>query len=115
MSVESRLNTILENAGLTVYGVRAPDEVTFPYAVFSKITSGRVYSHCGYSEIARPRMQIEVYARTYDDAKVMSAAVIDAIEANLPGSTLRGEFDDELSGTYRIINDFLLNYKEEIT
>lgn len=114
MSIEATLNGVLEGVGLTVYGVRAPTDVSFPYATFSKISAGRVYSHCGYSKIARPRYQIECYGRSYDQAKTMAAAVIEAIESELPGSQLVGDFDDELDGTYRIIQDFFINYKEEL-
>lgn len=114
MSVESTINGILEGVGLTIYGVRAPDEVTFPYSTFTKITAGRIYSHDGYSKISRPRFQIEVYARSLHSAKTVAAAVTEAIETNLPGSMLVGDNDDEQDGTYRIIHDYYINYKEDL-
>lgn len=114
MSVEATINGILEGVGLTIYGVRAPDDVLYPYSTFSKISGGRVYSHNGYSKIARPRFQIECYDRTYNGAKTVAAAVTEAIEQQLPGSQLVGDFDDEFNGTYRIAQDYFINYKEDL-
>ena len=113
MNLESMLDDVLETTGLPVYGVRSPDEVTFPYITFLKVSPGRVYSHCGYSNIARPRYQINIYARTYHGVKVAAATVLKAIEDGFPGSTLTGEIDGELDGTYRIIQDFFINFKED--
>lgn len=113
MNFESRLNDVLETVGLPVYGVCAPDEVTFPYITFLKVSPGRIYSHCGYSYIARPRYQINIYARTYHGAKTAASTVLKAVEDNFPGSTLAGEIDGELDGTYHVIQDFFINFKEE--
>jgi hypothetical protein len=92
VSIESDLYSYLSTyAGLIplvgdrIYPLVAPQSVQAPYCTYQKISSGRQYSHSGFSNLSRPRMQVSCFAPTYLQAKAVAIQVIAAIEA-WPGS-----------------------------
>lgn len=88
MSIEEDLYAYMSTyAGLTelvgtrIYPLVAPQNVQKPYCTYQKISTGRQYSHSGYSGLQRPRMQVSCYAETYSQAKAVAAQVVAAVEA----------------------------------
>lgn len=125
MSVEtdlySRLSTYADLATLVstrIYPFVAPQSVNKPYCTYQKISSGRMYSHSGYSGLQRPRMQVTCYAETYAQAKAVAAEAIAAIEgwpaanASVQSAFFENEEDfyDEETKLYQIPVDFFVYY-----
>jgi hypothetical protein len=105
--------------GTRVYGGdNAPDGVSRPYCVYSQVSAGRKYTHSGYAGIQRPRMQVNCYADTYEEAKEVAAQVTAAMEswpaANVQvGAAFQdNEVDlyDNETGLYVVPVDFILWY-----
>jgi hypothetical protein len=115
MSLETKLYTLLSgNAGVValvatrIYPLTAPQEAAMPYVVYTRVSSGRLYSLTGYSNLEYPRMQVDCYGTTYSEAKLLSEAVVTAIRA---ATTFGTEQDDpqemfEEDETYRVSIDF---------
>ncbi len=82
MSVESDVYTTL--AGLVegkCYPVIAPDSPATPYIVYTVITGVPVVSLDGLSGLTRKRMQIDVWADTYESQKTIESQVSNAMES----------------------------------
>lgn len=115
MSLETKLYTLLSSdAGVVaiasdrVYPDEAPQNAALPYVVYTRISSGRVYSLSGYSGLENPRIQIDCYAETMADVVSLSDAVISAMRG---ATTFKVAMDDpenmpEEDGTFRIMIDF---------
>lgn len=123
MSIETDLYTQLStHAGLTalvstkIYPVLAPQKVDLPYCVYLKVSNVRQYSHQGFSNLERVRLQISCFAKTYSTAKDVAAQVIAAMEAWSASSVQAvipdGEEDlyEEDTETYHIPLDFIVWY-----
>ncbi len=52
-----------------VYPNFLPFNPTYPCMVYQMIASTKVYSHSGYSGLANPRFQFEVYSKSLQQAK----------------------------------------------
>lgn len=88
MGVESDLYGYLSTyAGLTalistrIYPLVAPQNVTKPYCTYQKISLERKYSHQGFSDLQRPRLQVSCYGETYGQARTVADQLIVALEA----------------------------------
>lgn len=86
-TIEDALVTYVNaNAGITAlqstrFYPKLPQNPTLPASVYQDISTPRVMSHSGYSNLAMPRKQITIFATTYASAK----AVADAFRAALIG------------------------------
>jgi hypothetical protein len=112
-------------AGLTtlvgdrVWAVDTEQGEVAPYCVYSQISGGRRYSHSGYSGLQRPRMQVNCYAKTYEEAKDVAAQVTAALEswpgvnAAVGSAFQQNEIDlfDAETVLYFVPVDFLIWYK----
>ena len=115
MSLETKLYSLLSaNAGVLalvntrIYPLVAPQEATMPFVVYTRVSSFRLYSLAGYSNLEYPRMQVDCYGTTYSEAKLLSEAVITAIRS---ATTFGAEQDDpqemfEEDETFRVSIDF---------
>jgi hypothetical protein len=79
-----------------------------PFIVYTRVSSNRLYSLAGYSNLEYPRMQIDCYGVTYPEVKSLSEAVITAMRGSITFGT---ELDDpqeifEDDETFRISIDF---------
>lgn len=112
----SSLDTLI---GGRVYAVDAADSATLPAIVYSKISSKRLRSLSGSSPgLALSRLQLDVYAEEYDQAKSVSRAVIerlDGFSGTSSGIELRKmwlDAEEDLyegdPGVYRVSMDFLV-------
>ncbi len=87
MAVEEAIYTILTGDGVVgpliatrVYPGLAPQEATLPYVVYDRISTPRVRSLDGTSDLAHPRHQITSWATTYAGAKALATAVRNALD-----------------------------------
>lgn len=117
MSLETKLYAVLSDVvggvyaivGTRTYPDEAPQNVALPYVVYSRGSSGRVYSLSGYSGLENPRIQIDCYAETKSGVVSLSDAVIAAMRGS---TTFSVAMDDPMDmpleeiGTFRITIDF---------
>ena len=61
-----------------IWPVEAEQGVKEPYCVYEQVSGGRRYSHGGYSNLQRPRMQVSCYADTYEMAKDIAISYVSA-------------------------------------
>jgi gamma-glutamylcysteine synthetase len=102
-----------------IWPVEAEQGVKEPYCVYEQVSGGRRYSHSGYSNLQRSRMQVNCYADTFEAAKEIAAQVTAALEswseANVKavGSFQQNEIDmiDIDTGFYVVMVDFFVWYK----
>jgi len=96
----------------------AEQGVKNPYCVYSQVSGGRRYSHSGYSNLQRPRMQVNCYADTYEMAKDIATLVTEAIESwfsvKTGGNRQQNEIDliDPATGFHVVVVDFFIWYRE---
>lgn len=118
--LHTRLTTypgLTELVGNKVWPVQARQGAVMPYCVFFQVSGGRKYSHSGYSNLQRPRIQVSCYARTYDGAKEVAAQVTAALEswssvnAKVCGVFQQNEVDLSEEDWYHVPVDFFIWYK----
>ncbi len=64
-----------------VYADFLPVNPTYPCCAYQMIASTKIYSHEGYSGLANPRFQLEVYSRTRKEAREKIAEIRDILHA----------------------------------
>jgi len=89
MTIETTLfSTLSGAAGVSalvssrIYPNVAPESVTFPYLVYSVISSERMHTLPGVANMQRKTIQIDCNATTYSGAKALATAVISALEGD---------------------------------
>jgi len=122
------LDELIGTAGITdlvgqrIYYVKAPQDVTTPYIVFTKVSAPREHDHDGSSGLVGARFQFSVFATTYYEAKqivVQVQAVLQAYsgtmgEVVVNGSFYQNEVDfwEEDTKLYHVACDYLIWYNE---
>ena len=100
-----------------VFGSVAPSTAVSPYIVFSVISDILNYTHAGFDNTARTRIQASAYSTvSYASAVDVAGAIISALNA-APGSygiaiaRMENELDlyNEDSKTHHIPVDFIIN------
>jgi hypothetical protein len=100
-----------------VYYVTAPQKVTTPYIVLTKISNIPGYTLTGESGLFQARIQISIFADTYKSAKETAEAV-DAILSGYQGTSESAEltafkenetdfYEDSL---FQINIDYMISY-----
>jgi hypothetical protein len=86
--IEHAIHSILlDNTTLTaltstrIYYLKAPQDVTLPYVVLTKISSLRFHSHDGKSDLCETRLQMSCFAETYYNSKQVADAVRGVLDA----------------------------------
>ena len=93
-----------------MYPIEAPAKAPRPFVVYQLVSGTRHYDHDGYSH-GTPRYQLTCVADTYDEAKALAQAVIEAMESWPEHSaTLDGEVEDYIDtvNRYEIPLDFII-------
>lgn len=90
------------------YPLMMPQNPVLPAIVYSRQASDPQYRLEGGSSLSQVRMQIECYAKTYDEAKAISADVRSAMEeASFKGTMIFDtDFYEPDVKLYRVIHDF---------
>jgi uncharacterized protein DUF3168 len=73
----------------SIYPMRAPEGVALPFLVYHKVSGHSVHSKDGDMNLAYPHFQITCWAKEYQDAKAVQAAVRTALNG-YAGPTLEG-------------------------
>jgi len=127
LSTDTDLIALIGGADAKVYAVTAPQSIATPYITYFKVSPGRQYTHGGANKLSTPRMQVDCYGSTYEEAKGISDLVIVALE-RLPsenskvqavfcndGSDAYEEMSDEYNDDveeYHVPIDALIHYRE---
>lgn len=125
MSLETTLVTLLTgHAGLgaliagRLYPLALPQTPTLPAVVYSRISTRRIYSQSGFSNLSRPRFQFDCWAATYLGLLALVAQLIAALESlagdGISVAFVENEIDmpEPLSQSYRRTVDAFIWYGE---
>lgn len=107
--------------GTRIYPLLLPETVSFPAATYQTISTVSDYTFDGASGFTQARIQIDVWATRYLDAKSLSEAirsVLDAFDGTLPDGTkqvfiMRDNSTDlyeNQAELYRVQTDWLVLY-----
>ena len=117
MALESKLHTALIGSTLIttlvstakVYPVFSPQDATYPYIVYMRVSGNQMNGLSGYLTVEKPSIQIDVYSSSYSQAKTLAENVHTVINDT---TTFRGilisdndVYEDNID-TYRISQDF---------
>lgn len=109
MSIETTIYTALSSlASGKVYPLVAPEKVTAPYIVYSRISSTPENTLDGGATIDLVRIQVDTYANTYSAVKLLAESVRSALEGSAAKATLQTDqdlFEPDLK-VYRISQDY---------
>jgi len=67
--------------GQRIYYVKAPQNVSNPYVVFSKISASREHDHDGASGLVPARVIFSIFAETYREVKLIAGQIQSALQA----------------------------------
>ena len=101
------------DAGARVYPVRAPQGVDAPYIVYQRISSVPAASLGVAAGPDLVRVQIDVWAPTYAEAKTIAGQVRAAMDAATESAVLKSRFDNGFDdfeielGLYRASADYM--------
>lgn len=104
------------------YWGREPQDAKRPFVVLHRISQVRTYTFQGDDRLPATRVQVDVYADTYIDARDTSAAIVDLITGYRSGD-MRGIFVDsiqdlpatdagEVNRLFRVSMDLNVWYRE---
>lgn len=110
-------------AGGRRYWLRKPQDVTAaPYLILQRISSTPFHLYAGPDGLQDDRIQIDIYAGTYTEARDTANAVI-AFLSGYRGGAIQGAFLDgrrdlpaadagEVNSLFRTSLDFIIRHKE---
>jgi hypothetical protein len=104
------------------FPVKVPQNPTFPFILYQKVTATRHQDLSGGSGLTQARFQIEAWAETYSRAKELANAIRDALDGYTGTSgtvkvwsiLILSEFDmyEETIDCLRVIMDFSVWHTE---
>ena len=106
---------VVAAVGTRIYPVRAPQDVTAPYIVYSRISGGQISGLSGYQTMENPRIQIDVFTTSYSTAKGIADSIHSLMEtASGYKSILISDMDlfEEDFSFYRVSMDFSVFNRE---
>ena len=118
---------VAELAGSRVYPQRIPQGAALPAVAYARVSTRRVKSHGGSSGLARPRIQVNGTAASYQAAKALASAVRGALDGvrrtvvldgqesvAVEGSWLETDGDEfgETDGLHSVRQDFMIWFGE---
>jgi Protein of unknown function (DUF3168) len=75
-------DAIKELADGEVYALVAPQDAQYPAIVYTPIAQEHIFGIDGPSGLQRIRVQVDTYARTYQEAYLIQELVLDALLTN---------------------------------
>lgn len=110
--MESTLKTLLKTLGYSVYALSVPSNGNYPCIVYQRVSTLQLRSHSG-NELEKPRFQVSIWAKSYDEAKTISESVKSLLDLNMTNFKLvtkENELDDSETEAklYRKILDFYI-------
>ena len=125
------LNELSDTSGVTdlvgtrIYYVKAPQDVTNPYIIFSKLSAPREHDHDGSSGLAGARFLVSIFGETYRIVKLIAKQVQTALQAfkgtmgGDGGVVVNGcfyqnevDFREDGIGLYHVDCDYLIWHNE---
>lgn len=98
--------------GTRIYPVIAPQNVTFPFILYTRIAGGQINLLSGYSQLENPRIQIDAFSTGYSQTKTLADNIHTVMNSSTTFKSVlitEGDlFGDDLSeqGAYRVSMDF---------
>ena len=109
MTIETTIYAALSSlASGKVYPLVAPEKVSAPYIVYSRISSTPENTLDGGATIDLVRIQVDTYANTYSAVKSLAESVRSTLEGSAAKATLQTDqdlFEPDLK-VYRISQDY---------
>lgn len=116
MSLEEKLytrltssTTITDYVGTRVYPLVAPEQVSNPYIVYSRLSGGQINTLGGYATVENPRMGIDVLSTSYTQAKSLAESVHTLVGTSTTFRAIlladEDAYDDDMA-LYRVSMDF---------
>ncbi len=120
---------ITAQAAGRVYPAPAPEDPTYPLIVYQRISTTRVRSMSGPSQLAKARIQVNAHAQSYAAAKTLADELRNALDCfqgtfgtvNVSGAFLEDDadiFDIEpeniANRVYGVRMDFIIGYQETL-
>ena len=101
--------TVTSSVSTRIYPEVCPQQATLPVIVYSRVSNNPEYTLSGYSDLENARIQVDTFAETYKEAKVVAGRVKVAMDAATEYKAIMvndmDEYDPELQ-VYRVIQDF---------
>lgn len=72
--------TVTSSVSTRIYPSVIPEESDYPCISYFRVSAGREYHLLGYATLENPRIQIDIWAETYKQAKDLSSAVHTAMQ-----------------------------------
>lgn len=92
-----------------VFALIAPHLSAMPYIVYAPVSQDHVMGMSGSHGLKRMRVQVDVWARTFQDATSLQAQVMDQVAKTLPSlsriNVNTTEFDPQ-SQAFRVSTDY---------
>ena len=101
--------TVTSSVSTRIYPEVCPQQTDLPVIVYARVSSNPEYSLDGYSSLENSRIQIDTFAETYKEAKVVAGRVKVAMDAATAYKAIMtndmDEYDPELQ-VFRVIQDY---------
>lgn len=75
LAAQSSLTALIGTTPMRYHAVRLPQNPTLPAITYQLISTPRVMSHSGYSNLAMPRLQMTIFALSYATRNAVSEAL----------------------------------------
>jgi hypothetical protein len=114
-----------------MYPIILPQGVVYPAISYNQVSGVRDWTLCGPIDLARIRVQINLWSKSYDQAHDLADAVrqkmqsvqieigVDSPSIRVGFIKLDNEFDDPfqaeagLIGVYRVVQDYIVSHQED--
>jgi hypothetical protein len=102
-----------------VHPIKLPQNPVYPSITYSRVSTQRLVSHDGDSNLIKARLQISLWAARYEDAKELAAEVTQLLQClkadPIQVIFMTNEIDlyDDKVKVYQIAQDYEVNFKEE--
>lgn len=117
------LKTEIGGVNGRVYPGHLPDPPDLPALVYQRIATRRPVNYDGPSAFVRARMQIDVWSRSYGEARTIAAAVrrallgyrgaVGSVEVAIPEQPTDLDMFEPDTGLYRVSMDFYIWHEED--
>jgi len=107
----STVDAITDITSARVYPVKLPQVTTaaFPAVTYQRVSADRVYSFTAYCNLENPKMQIDSWATSFEDVKVLADKVRLAMDSATAFASIlisdQDLYEDEIE-VYRVSQDF---------
>ena len=94
--------------GIKIYPLKAPQNTSFPFIVYQRITTAPDYSLSGFANLSNVTIQFDAYATNHSGVRTLSSALHTAMQSATFKNILENDMDfldPDLDG-YRVTQDY---------